>query len=132
MALLITPVTPFGLNLPPFFALLTALETCPKVFFAFESIPFGPPLVLAFTAFIALLTALLYTDVLFFLYFFAVGTKAAKNLSLATFTSSWIPDSSKYCCAAYPPAASPHGTPMYGLAMALATGGAAATAPLAK
>ena len=49
-----TPVTPFVLNLPPFFALLTALETCPKVFFAFDSVPFGPPLVDFFTADIAL------------------------------------------------------------------------------
>jgi len=58
-ALLTTPVTPVVPSLPPFFALLTALETCPKVFLALDSVPFGPPLVDFFTAFIALAIALL-------------------------------------------------------------------------
>jgi len=79
-----TPVTPFGLNLPPFDALLTALETCPKVFFAFVNFPLGPPLALAFTAFIALAIALLYTD---FLFLPAFGTSSSrKRINSATLT----------------------------------------------
>jgi hypothetical protein len=54
MDLFTTPVTPLVVNLPPFLALLTALDTCTKVFFAFDSVPFGPPLVDFFTAAIAL------------------------------------------------------------------------------
>ena len=87
-----TPVTPLVVNLPPFLALLTALDTCPKVFFAFDSVPLGPPLVDFFTAAIALDIAELYVERLRFLNALpAAGTSSSKKrINSATLTfCSW-------------------------------------------